>query len=204
MLRGLMRGWPAAVKWSLHLDHRGRAQGIGHDPGLAAELRRAQQVARTQAGGEGKVTAEKQEAEAEQGEMPALARHYGAHVATCGKAQTGSKHAERAVASIADFATYMRHQQDDAPLYVFFDGMPAEMAADFSPPRFFRDDTYAVLPPGKRPPHRWFLLGQCGPSSRVSVVPFPDAAARPGARARRCRGGAPWRTRFLPLGVARP
>mmetsp|Transcript_154314 Transcript_154314/g.287744 ORF Transcript_154314/g.287744 Transcript_154314/m.287744 type:complete len:517 (+) Transcript_154314:103-1653(+) len=79
------------------------------------------------------------------------------------------------------FADYMRHQQDDNPIYLFetnVDG-DAEMVRltdDFEVPDFCPHDWFGLMNKDARPPHRWFCIGPRRSGTTVHTDPLGTAA----------------------------
>jgi histone arginine demethylase JMJD6 len=66
--------------------------------------------------------------------------------------------------TMGEFIEYMFHNQDDSPLYLFESSLEdhevaKEMLKEYSPPKFFKKNLFAVLGEDEMPPHRWFLMG---------------------------------------------
>jgi histone arginine demethylase JMJD6 len=92
----------------------------------------------------------------------------------CSQSRLGARIALR------DFVDYLRHTDDDSPLYVF-DPAIAELAAgrmlaDYAvPPLFAAPDPLALLA-DDRPPHRWLLVGPRRSGSAPHVDPHGTSA----------------------------
>ncbi|GAB4861269.1 hypothetical protein Ancab_036430 [Ancistrocladus abbreviatus] len=61
-----------------------------------------------------------------------------------------------------DYVSYMKHQHDEDPLYIFddkFGEVAPGLLKDYDVPHLFREDFFDVLERGQRPPFRWFIIG---------------------------------------------
>ncbi|KAF3781067.1 F-box protein [Nymphaea thermarum] len=61
-----------------------------------------------------------------------------------------------------DYASYMKAQHDEDPLYVFddkFGEVAPGLLKDYSVPHLFQEDFFDVLEEDKRPPFRWLVVG---------------------------------------------
>lgn len=94
------------------------------------------------------------------------------------------------------FCSYMQHNRDDSPLYIFDtasfdeddedgDGDDDEengrrrrrsLARDYTVPSYFRDDLFRYVSEARRPPYRWFLVGPRRSGTTVHVDPLGTSA----------------------------
>lgn len=77
------------------------------------------------------------------------------------------------------FVDYMRHQEDDSPLYLFesgMEGMTGSLRADYSVPDLFPDDFLNLVGREYKPPHRWFCIGPKRSGTTVHRDPMGTAA----------------------------
>jgi histone arginine demethylase JMJD6 len=79
------------------------------------------------------------------------------------------------------YADYLRHQQDDSPLYLFETNMDDNgyirpLREDFETPDLFPQDYFALVNEDARPPHRWFCIGPKRSGTTVHIDPLGTAA----------------------------
>jgi histone arginine demethylase JMJD6 len=79
------------------------------------------------------------------------------------------------------YADYLRHQQDDSPLYLFETNMDDNgyirpLREDFETPDLFPHDYFALVNEDARPPHRWFCIGPKRSGTTVHIDPLGTAA----------------------------
>lgn len=70
------------------------------------------------------------------------------------------------------FLRYIDNQSDDSPLYAFdssFGDHPEkkDLCNDYEVPKYFQDDLFRLCGENRRPPYRWFLIGEFGPLTCV-------------------------------------
>ncbi|XP_038717903.1 F-box protein At1g78280 isoform X2 [Tripterygium wilfordii] len=61
-----------------------------------------------------------------------------------------------------DYVTYIDHQHDEDPLYIFddkFGEAAPDLLKDYSVPHLFQEDLFDVLDKDQRPPFRWLIIG---------------------------------------------
>jgi len=79
------------------------------------------------------------------------------------------------------YADYLRHQQDDSPLYLFEtnvddNGHIRPLVDDFEVPDVFPHDWMGLCNEDARPPHRWFCIGPKRSGTTVHQDPLATAA----------------------------
>jgi histone arginine demethylase JMJD6 len=79
------------------------------------------------------------------------------------------------------YADYLRHQQDDSPLYLFETNMDDNgyirpLRDDFEMPDLFQHDYFALVNEDSRPPHRWFCIGPKRSGTTVHIDPLGTSA----------------------------
>mmetsp|Transcript_49428 Transcript_49428/g.106454 ORF Transcript_49428/g.106454 Transcript_49428/m.106454 type:complete len:520 (-) Transcript_49428:534-2093(-) len=79
------------------------------------------------------------------------------------------------------FTDYVRHQQDDSPLYLFEtnvddNGYIRELAKDYEVPDLFPQDWLALVNNEARPPFRWFCVGPKRSGTGVHIDPLGTSA----------------------------
>ncbi|CEM32257.1 unnamed protein product [Vitrella brassicaformis CCMP3155] len=79
--------------------------------------------------------------------------------------------------SLRDFFAYADANEDDNPLFIFdpkFADRAPFMADDYTPPQYFAEDMFALLP--QRPNFRWLLIGNRRSGSKWHVDPNATSA----------------------------
>lgn len=79
------------------------------------------------------------------------------------------------------FLDYMRHQQDDSPLYLFETGLDdtgsmRHLLDDFEMPDLFPHDWLNLMNEDSRPPNRWFCVGPKRSGTSVHIDPLGTSA----------------------------
>jgi len=79
------------------------------------------------------------------------------------------------------YADYLRHQQDDSPLYLFEtnvddNGQIRPLIEDYEIPDVFPHDWMALVNEDARPPHRWFCIGPKRSGTTIHQDPLGTAA----------------------------
>lgn len=79
------------------------------------------------------------------------------------------------------YADYVRHQQDDNPLYLFEtniddNGCVRPLIEDFEVPDIFPHDWLGLVNSDSRPPYRWFCIGPKRSGTTVHIDPLGTAA----------------------------
>eukprot|EP00930_Biecheleria_cincta_P076625 TRINITY_DN6382_c0_g2_i1.p1 TRINITY_DN6382_c0_g2~~TRINITY_DN6382_c0_g2_i1.p1 ORF type:complete len:554 (+),score=110.90 TRINITY_DN6382_c0_g2_i1:30-1664(+) len=79
------------------------------------------------------------------------------------------------------FADYIRHQQDDNPLYLFETNMDDNgyirpLMDDYEVPDIFPHDWFSLVNQDSRPPFRWFCIGPKRSGTTVHIDPLGTAA----------------------------
>lgn len=79
------------------------------------------------------------------------------------------------------YADYLRHQQDDSPLYLFEtnvddNGLIRPIVDDFEVPDVFPNDYFALVNQDSRPPFRWFCIGPKGSGTTMHIDPLATSA----------------------------
>jgi len=79
------------------------------------------------------------------------------------------------------YADYMRHQQDDSPLYLFETSVDEnahirQINNDFEVPDLFPHDWLGLVNQDSRPPYRWFCIGPKRSGTTVHTDPLGTAA----------------------------
>lgn len=82
---------------------------------------------------------------------------------------------------LRDFLTYLHHNTDDVPLYVFdavFDCDPVgrDILDEFRVPPHFSPDLFSYLGEVRRPPYRWLLIGPERSGSALHLDPLATSA----------------------------
>jgi len=79
------------------------------------------------------------------------------------------------------YADYLRHQQDDNPLYLFETNMDDNayirpLMEDYEVPDLFPHDWFSMVNADSRPPFRWFCIGPKRSGTTVHIDPLGTAA----------------------------
>mmetsp|Transcript_91290 Transcript_91290/g.144254 ORF Transcript_91290/g.144254 Transcript_91290/m.144254 type:complete len:491 (+) Transcript_91290:73-1545(+) len=79
------------------------------------------------------------------------------------------------------FLDYMKHQQDDSPLYLFETGVDtntdmSSLKADYTQPDLFPHDWLGLMNRDSRPPHRWWCIGPKRSGTTVHIDPLGTSA----------------------------
>lgn len=79
------------------------------------------------------------------------------------------------------FLDYMRHQQDDSPLYLFETKVDEtssmrHLLEDFEHPELLPHDWFALMNDDARPPHRWWCIGPKRSGTTVHTDPLGTGA----------------------------
>eukprot|EP01033_Poteriospumella_lacustris_P009713 gene9713-6951_t len=109
--------------------------------------------------------------------MRSLRRRYKNHLFKCGEDDDGYK----IKIKLRYFVEYMKHNQDDSPLYIFdanydeYDDSKA-ILSDYAVPSLFPEDLFSLIGEKRRPPYRWFLLGPERSGTEVHIDPLGTSA----------------------------
>ncbi|KAG1698785.1 hypothetical protein DVH05_014741 [Phytophthora capsici] len=79
------------------------------------------------------------------------------------------------------FMTYLNHQTDDSPLYIFdstFDDHKdtKPLLDDYRVPTYFPEDLFSLVGEDRRPPYRWFLVGPKRSGTTLHLDPLGTSA----------------------------
>merc|ERR1719221_1938250 len=79
------------------------------------------------------------------------------------------------------FVDYMRHQEDDSPLYLFetrieSDPQTQELSKDFAVPDLFPNDFFDLVNVHKKPPYRWWSVGPRRSGTTLHTDPLDTSA----------------------------
>ncbi|KAF8821196.1 histone lysine demethylase JMJD6a [Cardiosporidium cionae] len=79
------------------------------------------------------------------------------------------------------FMDYLRHQQDDSPLYLFESAVEeristSKLLKDWQVPDVFPFDLHGLLGEEMRPPYRWFCIGPKRSGSSIHIDPMGTSA----------------------------
>ncbi|KAL3658618.1 hypothetical protein V7S43_016502 [Phytophthora oleae] len=79
------------------------------------------------------------------------------------------------------FMTYLNHQTDDSPLYIFdstFDDHKdtKPLLDDYRVPKYFPEDLFSLVGEDRRPPYRWFLIGPKRSGTTLHLDPLGTSA----------------------------
>ncbi|KAG2524142.1 hypothetical protein JM16_002607 [Phytophthora kernoviae] len=79
------------------------------------------------------------------------------------------------------FMTYLNHQTDDSPLYIFDstfdDGKDTKpLLGGYKVPKYFPEDLFSMVGEDRRPPYRWFLVGPKRSGTTLHLDPLGTSA----------------------------
>lgn len=82
---------------------------------------------------------------------------------------------------MGEFVDYMFNNRDDSPLYLFESSLEDHevanhMLKEYTPPKFFQKNYFALLDEDEMPPHRWFLMGPKRSGTEVHIDPLGTSA----------------------------
>jgi histone arginine demethylase JMJD6 len=82
---------------------------------------------------------------------------------------------------LKNYIHYARNTHDDSPLYLFEDAFDEDDVAkgflnDYTPPEYFNEDIFKLLPFDRRPPFRWILVGPAMSGTRMHIDPLDSSA----------------------------
>lgn len=106
-----------------------------------------------------------------------LRQRLGTRLFKCGEDDDGYK----VKVKLRYFLRYCANNQDDSPLYIFdanfdSDADSKSLLRDYSVPKYFPDDLFALVGERRRPPYRWFLLGPQRSGTTVHIDPLGTSA----------------------------